>query len=263
MEHHVQPGDEVEAPPLAHHSIGLFLNCTAPRRVTRFAVQEFDGVQQRGDLSLVAAGHPSYWYWEGQDELMLFVIQPDFLKRIAAETNEVNGDFVELISAVNAHDPALLSLGLSFHQEMQQPRFGSKLYAESLATLFALHLLRNYCALQSQPVNAKGGLSKNKLRKVQDYIHDHLHQDIKLNELAMEVGMSRYHLIRSFKQSTGSTPHQYLLQQRIQRAKQLLEQQNGAIVDVALQCGFANQSHFTQSFRKITGTTPHYYRRQL
>jgi AraC family transcriptional regulator len=261
VEHHVQPAGEVEAPPLVHHSIGLFLNCTAPRRVTQFAGQAFDGQPQRGDLSLVAAGLPSHWYWEGQDELMLFILQPELLHQIAAEVDGVKGDRLELLSTVHAHDPKLLSLALSFQEEMQQPQWGNQLYLESLANLLCIHLLRNYCMQRPKLHEYNTGLPSYQLKQVQDFIQVHLAQDVQLVDLAQTVNMSRYYFIKLFKQSTGITPHQYLLQQRIHRAQELLTQQREqSIADIALQCGFANQSHLTRQFRQIVGTTPRAYR---
>jgi len=93
-----------------------------------------------------------------------------------------------------------------------------------------------------------------------DYIHSHLDQDLSLEALANLVSMSRYHFIGLFKQSTGMTPHQYVIQQRIKRAKELLGDRKLSISEISLACGFANQSHFTRLFRKQTGATPKAYR---
>jgi len=110
-------------------------------------------------------------------------------------------------------------------------------------------------------VNEMKGLSKRKLQQTIQYINQNLAEDLSLQTLATHIGFSQYYFCRLFKESTGLTPYQYIIQQRIERAKQLLTQDKYSIVDVALQVGFANQSHFCQRFRRITGVSPRTYRR--
>ncbi|MEM6432673.1 MAG: AraC family transcriptional regulator [Cyanobacteria bacterium P01_D01_bin.115] len=97
--------------------------------------------------------------------------------------------------------------------------------------------------------------------QIADYIHAHLDQSIKLADLAEVAGISQFHFSRLFKQSTGMTPHQYLTQQRIEQAKQLLKGTKGAISEIALQCGFNSQSHFSKHFKDAIGMTPNNYRK--
>jgi len=100
------------------------------------------------------------------------------------------------------------------------------------------------------------GLPKYKLQQATNYIQVYLDQDIKLADLANTVGMSQYYFCRLFKQSIGVTPHQYIIQQRVERAKQLLKRQDFSVADVAIQCGFAHQSHLSRHFRRLVGVSP-------
>jgi AraC family transcriptional regulator len=93
-----------------------------------------------------------------------------------------------------------------------------------------------------------------------DYINEYLGQDIKLTDLAALVDMSQFHFSHRFKQAIGVSPYQYLLQQRVERAKQLLKQTERSIVDIALECGFSSHSHLSKQFRQLTGITPKAYR---
>ena len=93
-----------------------------------------------------------------------------------------------------------------------------------------------------------------------EYINEHLDENPSLAAMADELEMSQYYFCRLFKQSTGMTPHQYLIQQRVEQAKLLLRQPELTITEVALACGFTHQSHFAKYFRKITGFTPKQFR---
>ncbi|NES93747.1 MAG: helix-turn-helix transcriptional regulator [Desertifilum sp. SIO1I2] len=106
----------------------------------------------------------------------------------------------------------------------------------------------------------KGGLSQRQLLHILNYIQEHLDRDIKLADLSNQLGISQFHFIDLFKQSVGTTPYQYLLQQRIERAKQLLKEGDRSIIDIALLCGFNSHSHLSKQFRQLTGITPKQYR---
>ena len=115
----------------------------------------------------------------------------------------------------------------------------------------------------SKPVTFTGGLSARKLRQVLEFIGENYDREIKLAELAQVAGMSNFHFAREFKRTTGTTPHQYLIRYRVERAKSLLARDDLPLTEVGLRSGFSHQSHFTRLFRRITGTTPHSYRLML
>jgi AraC family transcriptional regulator len=110
---------------------------------------------------------------------------------------------------------------------------------------------------------AADGLSPAKLAQSIEYINEWLHKNITLTEIATELNLSQYYFCRLFKQSICITPHQYLIQQRIERSKQLLSQKDIRIVDIATQCGFANPSHFARCFRKAMGISPQQFRESI
>lgn len=118
------------------------------------------------------------------------------------------------------------------------------IYGESLAKALAGYLVKRYAARQRTPAFYKGGLSPYRLKRVLDYIGDNLETNISLSDLAAIAGMSPHYFCELFKQRVGSSPHNYVLVQRIERAKQLLRSPKCAIIEVGLDVGFQNPSHF-------------------
>jgi AraC family transcriptional regulator len=123
-----------------------------------------------------------------------------------------------------------------------------------------IHLLRHYCAFEPTLKQYQGGLSRDRLRTAIDYIQANLDRKLTLEAIAQQLNLSLYYFCNLFTQSMGIPPYKYVLQQRVERAKQLLKDENRAIVDIALECGFANQTHLNKQFRKLTGMTPKVYR---
>lgn len=103
-------------------------------------------------------------------------------------------------------------------------------------------------------------MSDRQLRRVTDYINENLAQDLQLADLSELLEMSQFHFSRLFKQSMAMSPHQYLIQQRLERAKQLLKATNKSVMDIALQCGFSSHSHLGKLFRQHVGVSPKIYR---
>jgi AraC family transcriptional regulator len=98
---------------------------------------------------------------------------------------------------------------------------------------------------------------------VLDYVDAHLNDDLSLAELAKVSGLSAHHFGAAFKASTGATPHRYVIEQRVERARDLLRDRGQGIADVAYAVGFSSQSHFTANFRRIVGVTPSRFRRSI
>ncbi|WP_017299150.1 helix-turn-helix domain-containing protein [Nodosilinea nodulosa] len=210
-----------------------------------------------GGMTLVPMQHAHSGAWNQPHEGFAISLKPELLTRNAAELLAV--DQVELLPQKPLYDPFILQVGLALKADLESRRPGGRLYAETMATALAVHLLRNYSAHTHKSVNYLGGLSTTQLKRVIDYINDHLEQELSLEKMAAIAQLSSYHFCRSFKRSMGLTPHQYVIQQRVERAKVLLKDQKMGISEVATACGFSHQSHLNRHFKRLTGVTPNFF----
>jgi AraC family transcriptional regulator len=261
VQHHVEDPSELAVPALTHHLLGVNIGQQGTRQMTRLGQQEYDGIGSTGSLWLATADNTSAeWAWETTDEGILFQIDPLYFQEIAAENGCANSERLELKPVVFDRNPQFESIARNYHAEMQQQGLGGKLYSESLGNIFMLNLLRTYCQERPQPQQVNGGLGEKRLKLVLAYIDAHLAENIGLQDMATVAGLGQHHFSTLFKQSMGISPYQYVIERRIDRAKRHLRQQDVAIIDIALACGFADQSHLTKHFRKLVGMTPRAFR---
>jgi AraC family transcriptional regulator len=143
-------------------------------------------------------------------------------------------------------------------QEAQDPDTTFDMLAEGWAIQTMAHLHRVGDRRSSEL--AKGGLSASSLRRLDEYVTDNLDRPISLADLSNVTGLSKRHFIRAFAESSGQTPHRYLVSQRIEKAKQLLANSTGSITEIGLAVGFSHAQHFSNKFKALTGLTPSRYR---
>ena len=136
------------------------------------------------------------------------------------------------------------------------------LYGDLLGLSLSVALIRKYGHASATPTLHKGGIAKPRLNRVLEYIAANLPSEIRLEDLAAVAGLSVFHFARAFRESTGITPHQYVLQRRIDSVKTLLRSRNWNLEAIASATGFADASHLTKAFRRHTGTTPKTWQQQ-
>ncbi|ASC70617.1 DNA-binding response regulator [Halomicronema hongdechloris C2206] len=244
------------------HTLGLFLSPRPFKFSHRQEGRTQAGLYSKGDLLVTPADTTLATQAEGDVHMVQLRIQDSFVRHVAGETLEQNCDRIELVPTLQTRDPHIDAIATMLLSELQRESFGSQLYVESLANVLAVHLLRHHTTTRAPlPVYA-GGLPQRQLLQVSDYIDAHLGSAITLAELAELVDISQFHFGRLFKRSLGLSPYQYLLQQRVERAKTLLKRTDKPIVAIALECGFNSHSHLGRKFRQLTGMTPKAYRTQ-
>ena len=260
IDRHIKPADEIHAGTTNHHLMGYILNDLSLRQTIRMDDREFNDVDKQGDIWLKPSTTSGFWHWKSNNEALIFAIKPTFLQQVALENDCVNSDKVEILSVLKTRDPQLDFLAMQFKREIDNAEFGEQSYVESLANIFAIHLLRNYCAFPAIIKQYEGGLAPYKLRQALDYINDNLDQPIKLNEMAELLDLSQYYFCHLFKESMGVAPYKYVIQQRVEKAKSLIKHSNLPLADISYECGFSSQSQMTQHFRKSAGITPKVFR---
>jgi AraC family transcriptional regulator len=191
-------------------------------------------------------------------EYINLTLDPAVLQRIVIESELPATTTVE--HRVFFQDPTILHVAQLLKAEVVSEGLAGGLYVEALRNLLAVHLLRNHTAAAVKPTVEDVHLDSLKLKQLQDYIEEHLAEDLAIATLANLIPMSQFHFARTFKAATGESPHRYITQRRIERAKVLLSVTRLSAAEIAYQVGFANQSHFTVQFRKTVGMTPKQFR---
>lgn len=210
-----------------------------------------------GEISITPAKTIRQVRLMGNAEFIHLYLDPLFLDRLAYQSIPSQ---TKIIPQFKIRDPLIYQIGLTLKQELEANPQGSGFYAESAATFLAAHLIRHYCDRKLLPRQHPQIFFEGNLHSIVDYIHGHLDEDLSLNSLANMVQMSSFSLARAFKRSSGITLHQYIIQCRIHKAKQLLANSELSILEISLQVGFQTHSHFTNVFRRLTGITPSQFR---
>lgn len=162
---------------------------------------------------------------------------------------------------VSVDDPTVRHLLSALLPAMSKPREAHPLFLDHVALALTAHMASVYGGMDPNAEMIRGGLAPWQERRARELMSASLTEDIPLSRLASECGLSVRHFARAFRRSTGVAPHRWLLNYRIERAKDLLRVGEWSLASIAADCGFADQSHFTRVFTTIAGLTPGAWRR--
>ncbi|GAC1341315.1 MAG: AraC family transcriptional regulator [Myxococcales bacterium] len=235
---------------LKHHSV--LVHTGEPVAVeSSWADRRESAVLKNGDVMIVPAGVPYAARWDRPWEIIALRLSVDAVSSLAP----AGGDHA-LRYTFGCQDPLIRDLALVLRREVLSGREGGARYAHSMGTAMIAHLIHDYSAQPARDRVHRGGLPLHRLRQVKEYVEENLGGALRLARLAELAGASVRQFLRAFKQSTGSTPHQYVLCRRVERAKELLAQGHLTVAEVASRCGFASQSRFAAAFQRLTRATP-------
>jgi AraC family transcriptional regulator len=244
----------------ANHTVIMHLSEPAPGNC------RCDGARQSrllkpGDIDFIPLGYTATWHDQRPGRVLNVRMAPSFVQTVASAMTDGRADPVFIPPQLNLNDPVLQHLSWSLVAELESGCTTGKLFAESIGTAIAAHLIKRYSAYR--PLRYAGGFSRRNVRRVLDYIEQNLGSDLSLMELAAVACVSPSHFKALFKQTVGMPVHRYVLRRRVDYAVSLLSRDNARICDVALQAGFADQSHMARCMRRLIGKTPSLLLRDL
>jgi AraC family transcriptional regulator len=259
-----------EVPETLTVKAGLVINLGKWYHVDRWIDGKFHHHHiQTGDFTVFPADVSYRVAWDRPQELLMVGFDPALIQQTILELNDcekwelATNCSLEIFPKTKLNDPLIYQIGLALKNELNTNDSIDRLYTESLTNALLVHLLR-HCSSQSFiRSSSTQGLANPNLQEILDYIYEHITYDLTIAELATIAGMGSRHFSNLFKRSTGLSPYQYIVQKRLDRAKELLKNPELSIVDIAIQSGFANQSHLTTIFSKHLAITPKKYRELL
>jgi AraC family transcriptional regulator len=251
--------DQVDTPEfeISDHSLALHLSSPALTHVS-IDGQRHSGVHEPGHLTLFPAGVPRQVRTHHSHQVLIIALSPKLIVDAACELRE--GPQIELVSHPRIHDARFEHIARALKTEAESNYVSGPLFGESLAIAMAAHLLRNYSASRPLLPQHKGGMAPRTLRRVLDYIHENLSDELRMSALALIAGLSQYRFAHNFRRATGLAPHQYVIRARVERGKQMLRETDLSVLEIGHAVGFQSSSRFTSLFRRETGATPSRYR---
>lgn len=259
VEKHIcSPGERVPAV-TDYHVISLL--CGRAARLEYPGPDQMRGpsVESPGTIAILPAGPVPGVRLHTAAEFTHCALEEDFTRGVLNEME--HPPTVQPLFRRGVRDTGIQRIMDLLVQELEANAPTGRLYVESLAFALATRYLRSGCECGEKPKPSASALPQRILNRVREKIEASLHTDVSLEALAEESGYSRAHFLRMFREATGVTPHQYVLDVRLRHAQEWLRNRNSALIDIAAMCGFSSQSHMTSVFRKRLGMTPGEFRR--
>lgn len=202
------------------------------------------------------------WHHAGHPEILQVYLRRSLYEAAVGEMYGCDPTGAEIVPRFGILDPLLEQLAIALADALRSRTVSDGLYIDAVAQMMAVHLARTHSVRSgSNRLPPFPHVSPQRMRRLVDFIEANLDDDLSLDAMAAEVGISPLYLARAFKKAIGQSPHQYVLARRIERAKELLRNTEIPIVDVALSVGFSSQSHLSHWMIRHTGIAPAAYRR--
>jgi AraC family transcriptional regulator len=242
---HDPPGD-VAMPAASDHRVRIHVG-----EPVRGSCRTKQFTYTRGDLDIVPAGASDAWQTRDPSTSLVVHIPTALLQRAAANLGR-DAERAGLAPRHHVRDPQIEHIAWALDHDRRTGRPSGALFAEALGLALAVHLLGGYSG-DAIPVR---GLSRQQLLRVNAYIDDHLDRDLSIARLADVAGLSASHLKSMFRRSTGMPVHAYVIRRRVEHARTLLRRGELPPSRIALESGFAHQSHMARWMRRLLGVTP-------
>jgi AraC family transcriptional regulator len=235
-----------------HDDLQVEMHFTAPRGGSRIGLGE-----EPSFFTLIPSRKPHVGRWEDGGEVVVLLLGLAQMEQAAERPARLNQ---EISGTACSIDPVIQAIGSTLRREFYTGGVADRQYLEAIGTVLSGHLIRRWTT-GSVTSTGRGRLSSGQLRKTIDLVEAFPPEGFSIAALARQLDMGEHRFTRLFRQSTGSTPYQFLLKKRLDRARTLLEKTSLPIAELALELGFGSQSHFTSMFHKRFSITPAAYRR--
>ncbi len=253
------------SPKLDCHFLGLGLSGAS------IMSQTFDALLNNGEkcfhpgaLYFVPAGHEVVVKADAsQLSALQLMIDCAVMDDVKAEMLKGDPQRVDLLGFTALPNARLQYCARAIQHELVKPSSGSALLVDAMAQTICIEVVRSFSMGARKAPSAKVALSPTQIKCATAFFEATLDQNVGLRSVAEAVGVSTFHFARAFKKATGISPHRYLIERRIARAKQLLETSSDGLADIAYACGFSSQAHMTTTFSKLVGLPPGGYRQML
>ncbi len=212
------------------------------------------GLAIHGDIDIIPRGVPSRWEMTETDTALILRLESKLLCQVAGESG-LEGR-IAIRSRFRLRDSQIEHIGWALMTEAQQGYPSGRLYMDCMAMALAVKLVRNHSSVSGNSWMAERGMPRHRLLQVRSYIEENLGDNLSLQAIADAVGMSASHLKVTFREATGVPVHQYVIRQRVERAAHLLREGKVPISQIALDVGFAHQSHLALHMKRLLGVSP-------
>lgn len=261
----VEHGRQLPASDLVHPPLECLLVTLLVDKVPEQVDHRCDDTRFVGDglphsMNLVPPRFESRWRWQNVFESTHYQLSPTLIAKVAEEEFDLDPARVQFpVRYYDQSSHEVINTLTALRQELLTGGPGGRLFAESLANVLVIQLIRQISNKQGSNGVTRGSggrLARQTMRVVEEYIHAHLDQNIALAELANVANLSEFHFARLFKQTTGLPPHQFVIHQRVERAKRLILAGRLSLAQIAIEVGFSDQSQLTRHFKRLVGVTP-------
>jgi AraC family transcriptional regulator len=218
--------------------------------------QSHRGLSVHGHVDVIPANIATRWILMKEDRALVIRVSQNLLSE-AARNSGIEPCATILVNRFQVRDSAIEHLAWALQSEMDSNFAGGRLYTDSIGMALACRLLQRHSIAALGESNVNGGaMPMFRLRRVLNHIEENLSQDLSLAAIAAVSGLSSSHCQRAFRNAVGVSIHQFVIQQRVERAKLLLADSRLSIAEVALSVGFSHQSHLAHHMRRLLGVQP-------
>jgi AraC family transcriptional regulator len=255
------PFDATE--PAIHHPF-LIYHLTRPTVVMR----KIEGSARERALigprriSLTPGEATTRWQHSGHPEILQVYLRQSVFEAAVSQMYGCDATGAQIVPRFAILDPLLEQLAIAIATALKDGNSDDVLYIDTLAQMMAVQLAKHHSKRSQAARAAAKPAPGKKIRRLMDFIEEHLDGDLTLEVMAGELQISALYLPRAFKSAVGQSPHRYVLGRRVERAKTLLRNTDSPVADVALSSGFSSQSHLSNWFLRMMGVSPAAYRRQ-